>query len=66
MKNTNPSASVTTSTDLWHKSTYSPSGGDCVEVAEGPVTKVRDTKNRDLGHLGFSGAEWGGLLALVR
>lgn len=31
----------------WHKSTYSDGGGgNCVEVAEGPVTGIRDTQNR--------------------
>ncbi|QVJ00288.1 DUF397 domain-containing protein [Nocardiopsis eucommiae] len=43
----------------WHKSSYSGgNGGDCVEVAEGPVTRIRDTQNRDLGHLEAETGEW--------
>ncbi|PSK90922.1 uncharacterized protein DUF397 [Murinocardiopsis flavida] len=39
----------------WHKSSYSGSnGGDCLEVAEAPsAVYVRDTQNRELGHLAF-------------
>ncbi|MDA2805646.1 DUF397 domain-containing protein [Nocardiopsis suaedae] len=51
----------------WHKSSYS--GGvhqDCVEVAEGPTTAVRDTRNRDLGHLSFPASEWAALLHVIR
>jgi hypothetical protein len=47
----------------WHKSRHSASEGSCVEVAEGPVTLVRDTQNRDLGHLGFAAGEWAAFLA---
>ncbi|GAB2520792.1 DUF397 domain-containing protein [Nocardiopsis aegyptia] len=51
----------------WHKSSYSGgNGGDCVEVAEGATTAVRDTQNRDLGHLMFPGSEWTALLGTVR
>lgn len=47
----------------WHKSTYSDGqGGDCVEVAEGPLTAVRDTKHRDLGSLAFPAREWASFL----
>jgi len=42
----------------WHKSSYTNDRGACVEVAEGPVTGVRDTKHRELGALHFSAAEW--------
>jgi hypothetical protein len=49
----------------WHKSSYSPNGGNCVEVAEGPTTHVRDTVNRDAGHLSVPGGEWVALLATV-
>lgn len=50
--------------DLWHKSTYSHStGGSCVEVAENSTgAKVRDTQNRELGHLEFGPGEWSALL----
>ncbi|MFL1431906.1 MULTISPECIES: DUF397 domain-containing protein [unclassified Nocardiopsis] len=47
----------------WHKSSYSDGGGgNCVEVAEGRKTLVRDTQNRELGHLGFEAGEWAALL----
>ncbi|WP_026123888.1 DUF397 domain-containing protein [Nocardiopsis chromatogenes] len=43
----------------WHKSSYSGgSTGSCVEVAEGAATAVRDTRNREQGHLEFPAAEW--------
>ncbi|WP_433699790.1 DUF397 domain-containing protein [Nocardiopsis sp. CA-288880] len=52
----------------WHKSSYSgASHQDCVEVAEGPAaTLVRDTQNRDLGHLSFGSPVWSGFLATVK
>ncbi|WP_160051832.1 DUF397 domain-containing protein [Nocardiopsis sp. FR26] len=47
----------------WHKSSYSGgNGGDCVEVAEGQEVLVRDTQNRELGHLGFVPEEWAALV----
>lgn len=47
----------------WHKSSYSGgSTGNCVEVAEGVATAVRDTQNRELGHLAFGAAEWTALV----
>lgn len=46
----------------WHKSSYSTNGGDCVEVAEGQSVLVRDTKNREQGHLTFDRHEWSRLL----
>ncbi|TQN30412.1 uncharacterized protein DUF397 [Haloactinospora alba] len=50
----------------WHKSSYSNGGTNCVEVAEGPVTAVRDTQNREAGHLSFSATEWKAFLDEVR
>ncbi|MFV2195358.1 DUF397 domain-containing protein [Nocardiopsis sp. LOL_012] len=51
----------------WHKSSYSDGrGGECVEVAEGKVTAVRDTRNRDLGHLDIPAREWSALLTALR
>ncbi|SHK39615.1 protein of unknown function [Nocardiopsis flavescens] len=44
----------------WHKSSYS--SGSCVEVAEGTETLIRDTQNRELGHLTFTANEWNALL----
>ncbi|TQN30330.1 uncharacterized protein DUF397 [Haloactinospora alba] len=52
---------------VWHKSSYSNgSNNNCVEVAEGPVTAVRDTQNRQAGHLSFSASEWQAFLDEVR
>ncbi|MEU3310592.1 DUF397 domain-containing protein [Nocardiopsis sp. NPDC055551] len=42
----------------WHKASYTNDRGECVEVAEGPITGVRDTKHRELGALFFSSGEW--------
>lgn len=52
-------------TPTWHKSTYSAGGGNCVEVAEGSRTLMRDTQNRDLGALGFSTQAWTDLLGTL-
>lgn len=52
----------------WHKSSYSGNqGGHCVEVADtGSSVYVRDTQNRPLGHLAFSGSDWSALLSSLR
>ncbi len=51
----------------WHKPTYSDgSGGNCVEVSEGAATLVRDTQNRDQGHLTFTRQEWTAVLAVTK
>jgi hypothetical protein len=42
----------------WHKASYTNDRGACVEVSEGPVTGVRDTKHRELGALFFAANEW--------
>jgi hypothetical protein len=47
----------------WHKSSYSPNGSHCVEVAEGRVTHLRDTQNRDAVTLAVPAREWIALLA---
>ncbi|MFD6098306.1 DUF397 domain-containing protein [Nocardiopsis flavescens] len=49
----------------WHKATYSGGSGSCVEVSEGTETLVRDTQNRELGHLGFQAGEWTALLGTL-
>lgn len=57
------------STDLYfRKSSYSGSGDNCVEVADLlDGAAVRDTQNRDLGHLTFGDShEWQALLAVAR
>ncbi|MBE2999536.1 DUF397 domain-containing protein [Nocardiopsis sp. HNM0947] len=47
----------------WHKSSYSNTGSQCVEVREtSDGAHVRDTVNRDAGHLTFPAAEWTALL----
>ncbi|MDA2813027.1 DUF397 domain-containing protein [Nocardiopsis sp. RSe5-2] len=46
----------------WRKSSYSDGGSNCVEVADGASTAVRDTQNRELGHLEFPVAEWSAFL----
>jgi hypothetical protein len=51
----------------WHKSSYS--GGannNCVEVAEGATTAVRDTQYRELGQLEFATNEWTALVGSLR
>ncbi|RKS05547.1 uncharacterized protein DUF397 [Nocardiopsis sp. Huas11] len=50
----------------WHKSSYSPNGSNCVEVAEGVTTAVRDTQNRELGQLDFASGEWAALVGSLR
>lgn len=50
----------------WHKSSYSGNQGACVEVREGAVTDLRDTQNRELGHLSFATQEWSALVTAVR
>ncbi|MFC3997711.1 DUF397 domain-containing protein [Nocardiopsis sediminis] len=47
----------------FHTSSYSHSGGECVEVSEGAKTLVRDTRNREHATLAFPAAEWRALLA---
>ena len=44
----------------WRTSSYSnANGGECLEVAETPqMVLLRDTKNRELGHLLFLFPEW--------
>ncbi|MFE9242328.1 DUF397 domain-containing protein [Nocardiopsis sp. NPDC006938] len=48
---------------VWHKSSYSANGANCVEVLEGQqVTAIRDTQNRHLGHLEAQAVEWAAFL----
>ncbi|WP_017623844.1 DUF397 domain-containing protein [Nocardiopsis chromatogenes] len=49
----------------WHKSSYSGTNANCVEVAEGACTLVRDTQNRERGYLAFPADEWGAFLRAV-
>jgi hypothetical protein len=43
----------------WHKSSYSGGNNECIETREHQAgTDVRDTQNRELGHLSFTRTEW--------
>ncbi|MDA2810867.1 DUF397 domain-containing protein [Nocardiopsis sp. RSe5-2] len=48
----------------WRKSSYSQGASGCLECAAVGVRgrAVRDTKNRDLGHLAFGNGEWAAFL----
>ncbi|MGW8526296.1 DUF397 domain-containing protein [Nocardiopsis sp. NPDC055824] len=50
----------------WHTSSYSAERGECVEVSEGPVTGVRDTKHRELGALFFTVGEWKAFVSVAK
>ncbi|SHJ11044.1 protein of unknown function [Nocardiopsis flavescens] len=51
-------------TDGFRKSSYSNDGGNCVEVREHTTgADVRDTQNREAGHLSFNRTEWLAALA---
>ncbi|WP_017595876.1 DUF397 domain-containing protein [Nocardiopsis potens] len=51
----------------FHKSSYSSAKQEnCVEVAEGTVTAVRDSQNRHLGHVEFSASEWRAFLDALK
>ncbi|GAA4895200.1 DUF397 domain-containing protein [Streptomonospora salina] len=52
---------------IFHTSSYSgPKTENCVEVAEGRETLVRDTQHRETGHLGFPAEEWQAFLDEVK
>ncbi|WP_083922085.1 DUF397 domain-containing protein [Nocardiopsis halotolerans] len=47
----------------WHKSSYSSGAESCVEAREHVSgADVRDTQNRELGHLSFDRREWASLV----
>lgn len=52
----------------WRKSSYSGGGGgNCVEVADTPSgSLVRDTQNRQAGHIEAPSAQWAALVAAVK
>lgn len=50
----------------WRTSSYTQQQ-NCVEVADAPgVSAVRDTKNRDRGHLLFASPEWRAFIDSVK
>ncbi|WP_158880959.1 DUF397 domain-containing protein [Amycolatopsis anabasis] len=56
-----------TESRTWRKSTYSSPQNDCVELVVGErETAVRDTKDREGGHLTFSASAFAAFLAEVR
>lgn len=50
----------------YRKSSYSYDVGACVEVSAGAQTCIRDTENRELGHLAFPAGEFAALVGGVR
>lgn len=54
-------------TSEWRKSTYSDTGGQCVECRSNERrVNVRDTQNRAAGYLTFPVSEWSAFLCDVR
>ncbi|RNL86791.1 DUF397 domain-containing protein [Halostreptopolyspora alba] len=50
-------------TSEWRKSTYSDTGGQCVECRSNERrVDVRDTQNRGTGYLTFPASEWSAFL----
>lgn len=54
-------------TEGWKKSSYSNgSGGHCVEARHDvAAVLMRDTQNREAGHLALAGSEWTALLGAL-
>jgi hypothetical protein len=50
----------------WRKSRYSGNQTNCVEIAVNSSTLVRDTKNRDAGHLTVSATAWSAFTTEVK
>nr|WP_263254446.1 DUF397 domain-containing protein [Saccharopolyspora rosea] len=51
----------------WRKSTYSATGGSCVEVGRlGGGAAVRDSKDRDGGYFTTTRAQWGAFVRAVK
>jgi hypothetical protein len=62
---------TTTETPRWFKSSYSGSGGACVEIATNLTTThgiipVRDSKNPNGPRLGFETAAWSSFVTAIR
>jgi hypothetical protein len=55
------------STLIWHKSSASADGGNCVEVAEWKSSVlVRDSQNRSGAMLQVSPAQWRGFVSRIK
>ncbi|MFB8761144.1 DUF397 domain-containing protein [Nocardiopsis alba] len=54
-----------TSETTWHKSSYSNAAENCVEVAEGPTTHIRDTQHRAQAELNLPAHEWSAFLTAL-
>ncbi|WP_316744110.1 DUF397 domain-containing protein [Streptomyces sp. MK7] len=51
----------------WQKSTYSPDGSNCVEIATTPTTiHIRDSKTPTAPHLTVTPSAWADFLSPVR
>ncbi|MEU0236875.1 DUF397 domain-containing protein [Nocardiopsis sp. NPDC006198] len=50
----------------WHKSKRSNGSQNCVEVSEGVHVLVRDTQNRERGHVEFSREAWTQVLRAMK
>ncbi|MFD7666120.1 DUF397 domain-containing protein [Streptomyces sp. NPDC059788] len=62
---------MTIESPRWFKSSYSGSGGSCIEVATNlvathGVVPVRDSKSPNGPHLTFSAGAWSGLVEFAR
>ncbi|GAA3737365.1 DUF397 domain-containing protein [Salinactinospora qingdaonensis] len=66
MMNNDPSTERSWPARQWHTASYTNEKLACVEVAEGPFTGVRDSKNRDLTSLFFPSGEWDSFLRAVK
>ena len=51
----------------WRTSSHSGSGNNCVEVAStAAAVAVRDSKNRDGGHLVFGAGDWAAFIGSIK
>ncbi|WP_158891865.1 DUF397 domain-containing protein [Amycolatopsis anabasis] len=50
----------------WRKPRRSEGAHNCVEVSLGRVVKVRDSKNREAGHIEVEPHAWSAFLGLTR